>query len=136
MRKIGMIALSLMLALLVLSAIFLFPSSTKSGPQAVRGVLDASDWNFATDGVIRLEGEWEFYRKQLLTPEDFKTTDRADKLREMKYVHVPNPWEDVNDGEGTGYATYRLQIKLPKEHSQLFGIKHIAVKGILPTTRP
>ena len=42
-------------------------SERKIPPKAVKGVLDLRDWDFdpstssGTDGVINLDGEWEFY---------------------------------------------------------------------------
>ena len=42
-----------------------------TAPKAVDGILDLSGWDFEKSGPIKLEGEWEFYWKQLLEPKDF-----------------------------------------------------------------
>ena len=53
--------------LLILGLIFLFLGFCKSEkpqkniPKAVKGILDLSQWDFEKDGVINLDGEWEFY---------------------------------------------------------------------------
>ena len=47
--------------------------SGKKQPKAINGVLDLRDWDFDKDGPVKLDGEWEFYWKQLLFPKDFKT---------------------------------------------------------------
>lgn len=41
-------------------------------PRAVQGILDLRGWDFGKDGVLSLEGEWEFYWQQLLAPGDFR----------------------------------------------------------------
>ena len=43
-------------------------TSGKKPPQAVDGVLDLSAWDFEKDGLVKLDGEWEFYWEQLLEP--------------------------------------------------------------------
>ena len=39
-------------------------------PKVVEGVIDLSDWNFESDGIVSLDGMWSFYWKQLLLPEE------------------------------------------------------------------
>ena len=42
-------------------------SERKAPPKAVKGVLDLRDWDFGSsqdsgsDGIVKLDGEWEFY---------------------------------------------------------------------------
>lgn len=84
-----------------------FSHDTKN-PIAEQGVLDLSDWNFEEDGVVPLDGEWEFYWNQLLTYRDFHCGGSLEK----NYGVVPGTWDQYeNDLPGTGYATYRLRIK-------------------------
>ena len=58
--------------LLILGLIFLFLGFCKSEkpqkniPKAVKGILDLSQWDFEKDGVINLDGEWEFYWNELV----------------------------------------------------------------------
>ena len=80
-------------------------------PVAINGVLDLTNWKFDQHGPIRLDGEWEFYWKELYAPQDFESTRR----REMTgLTQLPNYWSNLTiDGQqlpGTGYATYRLKI--------------------------
>ncbi len=42
-------------------------------PAASKGVLDASEWDFQSQGIIRLDGEWEFYWQRLLEPDSIRT---------------------------------------------------------------
>lgn len=36
-------------------------------PLAKGGILDSKDWDFEKDGIISLDGEWDFYWNKLLT---------------------------------------------------------------------
>ncbi|MGH7491315.1 MAG: 7TM diverse intracellular signaling domain-containing protein [bacterium] len=85
----------------------------KNPPRAVNGVLDLTDWDFAKDGPADLSGEYEFYWKQLLAPEDFSHTSPPER---SGFIHVPASWKGQKLlGErlpGIGYATYRLTVLL------------------------
>ena len=115
------IMLIIPLLLVFLLAEIFSPQDTKA-PQAINGVLDLTEWDFHKDGVIKLNGEWEFYWKQLLTRHDFyggiKTAG--------SYEPVPDVWNYYRRNgrplPGQGYATYRLKIKL-QENDSLKGLK-------------
>jgi len=94
-------------------------SQHKTPPVAHQGVLDLSQWDFEKDGVVRLNGEWEFHWKQLLGAGEFAS---ANTTKEQDFIKLPSSWNgyQVNGEEigGDGYATYRLQIigkQLPKQ---------------------
>lgn len=61
--------------------------------------------------TIRLDGEWEFYWNELLTPVDFKEAEE----KKTDYIDVPGSWNTYISGEGkasgNGYATYRLHFE-------------------------
>ncbi|MBF0121013.1 MAG: response regulator [Desulfobacterales bacterium] len=86
--------------------------SEKKPPKAVKGVLDLRDWDLEKDGIVNLEGEWEFYWKELLEPINFK--DKKNH-KSSEFVRVPNTWTNYKiKGEKLpidGYATYKLTIK-------------------------
>lgn len=97
----------------------------KKGPQAVQGVLDLAGWDFAADGSVALDGQWEFYWRQLLTPADFAGNGAADRPRLTGYIKVPSLWagklaDEILQTEG--YGTYRLVVKL-KPTTDTLGIK-------------
>ncbi|MBP7280947.1 MAG: hypothetical protein KBA66_05190 [Leptospiraceae bacterium] len=101
--------------LLILGLIFLFLGFCKSEkpqkniPKAVKGILDLSQWDFEKDGVINLDGEWEFYWNELVIADGLQPIGNNDNT---KYIPVPSQWQ--NEGyPAYGYATYRLQILLP-----------------------
>ena len=80
-------------------------------PKAQKGVLNCTDWDFEKDGYVNLEGEWEFYWQQLISPEDFKNSNRY----EPEYFNFPSLWTNLEiDGKplsNIGYATYRITFR-------------------------
>lgn len=108
----------------ILSLLILFYSSgnhaSGSEPYAVRGIIDlrqtASD-NF----TVKLNGEWEFYWKRLLKPDDFF----SDEIKPDFFGIVPSYWtsypaESVKT-TGMGFATYRLIMLLPQGYRNSLG---------------
>ncbi len=102
-----------------------FPDKTP--PEAVKGVLDLTDWDFKRDGPVNLTGEYAFYWKQLLTPSDFSIAAAPQK---PGYIRVPDYWNNHKvKGEklpGEGYATYRLKILL-NNPSQSLALKILEI---------
>jgi len=95
----------------------------KRPPKALNGVLDLIQWDFEREGVLRLDGEWEFYWNQLLEPQDF---NREHLPVKTGLFNVPSAWNGyLLKGEklrGHGYATFRLTVKI-KEQSHLMALK-------------
>lgn len=117
------VALALLLAVYI-AAIGLWSykgSHEKLAPKASHGVIDLAEWDLKQDGVVELDGEWEFYWQRLLTPNSVNGHSG-----ERGFVLVPNQWNKytINDEKLTeeGYATYRLTLKLPQPHMRL-GLK-------------
>jgi len=86
-------------------------ASRKAIPEAEQGQLDASQWSFSEDGILKLNGEWAFYWGQLLAPEAFSSGTAP---RPSGFFAAPDVWTDYRiDGQrihGHGYATYRLIV--------------------------
>ena len=86
--------------------------SARSGP-AVNGTLNLSNWDFEKDGIAYLDGEWEFYWNQLLTPQDIQN----ETIKPSGMFTVPGKWKNYelngNKLDGSGYATFRLKVTLP-----------------------
>jgi PAS domain S-box-containing protein len=86
-------------------------SISRYSPSAAQnGVMDLHHWDFDKNGSVALKGEWEFYWKQLLTPDQFI----KNKKLASKYINAPGRWNDFEiDGKklsGIGFATYRLKV--------------------------
>ncbi|MGK5093205.1 SpoIIE family protein phosphatase [Deltaproteobacteria bacterium TL4] len=118
-----------LLAIITATLLFCGPVSGKSltFPKAEKGILDLSHWNFEQDGMVPLEGEWEFYWMRLLTPEDF---EKQRTIPPPIFMQLTKVWNGtLVDGKplgGEGYATYRLQIKVPTNKRYAIKTKDIA----------
>jgi signal transduction histidine kinase len=94
--------------------------SLGSEPSAIKGVMDLRQ--VANDNfTVKLNGEWEFYWKQLLKPDDFNNGNIKPDL----FGNVPTYWtrysaESVKTS-GMGFATYRLIILLPSGYRNSLG---------------
>ncbi len=109
--KIGRGFLALALASIICVAPHDFARAEIYPPTAQSGVLDLRDWDFKTDGAIALDGEWGFVWQELVSPSDLYS------LRNAPNVFIPHDWRQSqvngNSSDGSGFATYHLQILLP-----------------------
>jgi two-component system, sensor histidine kinase ChiS len=86
-------------------------SINKPMPVAQNGVLDLRDWDFKKDGMVKLDGQWEYYDKQFLLPEDFNNN-----VSQKSYVSIPGVYAIH------GHGTLRLRLLL-KEANDASSIK-------------
>ncbi|MBS4219172.1 response regulator [Bacillus sp. FJAT-49711] len=113
-KKIESIIITFTIFIAICAVLYVvFTYQTKQPPEAEKGYLDLTSWNFSTDHVLPLNGEWEFYPKQLLTPGNVKNTT-------PKHIRVPGNFNDKMPAFGV--ATYRLQIKV-NDVEQVYGMK-------------
>jgi signal transduction histidine kinase len=95
-------------------------------PKAKNGVIDLQNWDFNKNGIIKLDGKWEFFWNSFI---DLETTDNQDNKIEL--MQVPSLWNDhiINNQKigSHGYASYRLKIKLNK-------IEELAIKYLNSAT--
>ncbi len=114
------IPLVLVMMLTLLFILFSGCSENKIYPEAEQGVIDLTHCNFEKQDSVQLEGQWEFYWKQLLEPADFSSQH---SLAPPSYMFIPGFWNKHEiDGKKLpkkGYATYRLLVRLPKENPRL-----------------
>jgi len=96
----------------------------KITPKAEKGVIDLQEWDFDKNGIIKLDGEWEFYWNSFLTDEksDYQTNENS------HYIEVPGTWNghivDNEEIKSYGFATYKLQVKLNKKEE--LAIKYLS----------
>ena len=100
--------------LLIVFLITLFISAKANDNSVKDGTIDLSQYNWNTD-VVNLEGEWDFYWRQLINP----TNDNLSNHKKLA-ISVPGPWTKVKLNDSTkctseGFATYRLKIIIPNE---------------------
>lgn len=95
-------------------------SGDGSIPLAEEGVIDLSHWDFNINDKLYLNGEWEFYWQQLLTPQDFAPNIN----KNLDWIQVPDAWNDQLDKNNTpfptyGYSTFRLKVIAPAQQKKL-----------------
>ena len=82
-------------------------------PRANKGVLDLTQWDFASDGPVKLSGDWKFYWNDFIL--DSLNPSKVDS----GFMEVPGLWNKHKIGETIlpkhGYASYKLTILLPDE---------------------
>lgn len=97
--------------------------SGRKSPNAHLGVIDLTNWEFNNDGLVQLNGEWEFYWERLLTPEDFRKGIPPVKTGYFKF---PSYWKNYqiknNKIKSHGYASFRLVINTSGSDS-LYSLK-------------
>ncbi len=113
---VNLISPSILLMIFSL-ALIIFPGSVFGASQPVvdNGVIDLRNWNFDKQGIVKLNGKWEFFWNHWLEPG--KRTSRQEIKKEQVYIDVPAIWNGskVKDSviSGSGYATYRIRLLLP-----------------------
>ncbi len=114
--KFWILTTLLLVAVLTATVVFVPFANDYQDVRAVGGVLDLSAVDMKNTAAVRLDGEWEFYWRDLLEPTDF--TARQALAAPVTYTSVPNTWDNTVVGneklDGYGYATYRLTIKVPE----------------------
>lgn len=94
------------LALILGLGAVIFYHQSKDSPEekmVKAGVLTVNDWDFSENGPITLEGTWDIYWNQLLTPE------MMNEAKAKEQIEVPFLWKKIDKAEG--FATYHLSIK-------------------------
>jgi serine phosphatase RsbU (regulator of sigma subunit) len=103
-------------------------TSGKKPPEALQGVLDLRNWDFQKDGLVTLDGDWEFYWHSFLVSGKVPLNSIE---KEKVFIHVPDPWNSYQiNGQNlsrAGYGTYRLKILCrPEQLSLAFKAMEIA----------
>ena len=111
---------------LVLSMLFIIFSISILLPFiSAQAASSSSNLEPNVNPIVSLEGDWQFYWQQALSPDDFNepATESADEPRGSS-IQVPSSWEGqslgptVNDGKPLpryGFATYRKQLTVEPE---------------------
>ncbi|GCD09876.1 ATP-binding protein [Clostridium tagluense] len=107
-----LLAITLIIIITMIKGSSEISHTEKNVPLAVNGVLDLRNWDFKEDGMIKLNGGWEFYDNQLLLPKDFQ----RDAKKNPSYEHLPGIFGNQ------GYCTYRLKL-LMNNKDELYSIK-------------
>lgn len=85
-------------------------------PVVVNGVLDLSSWEFNRDELLRIQGNVNFYHRQLPYVND---NFYIDSLREKELIDFPKGLWYRNNLPAKGYGTFRFKVILPEETPDL-----------------
>src|SRR5690625_3140025 len=127
MRRTIAIVISIGLFVITVAYFLLTINKDDDAPIAADGLLDVSLWDFEESGPLRLDGKWEFYPDELISPvageNVFTSYDHIKKI-----VHVPGSWQDyLSDGETVdGAGTYRLVVHVPT--TDRYGVKTNSIR--------
>ncbi len=93
------------------------PAADSPKFESKAGILDLTQVHIR-ENPVKLAGEWAFYWQELLSPEDIQNR-LARGGNPERWISIPNSWlGDRLDGQrlsGTGYATFRVVIKLSEQ---------------------
>ncbi|QGQ95956.1 response regulator [Paenibacillus psychroresistens] len=119
-RKKIILILSIFMIVLALRIGFVVSSHQPKGISAMHGELDLREWEPDKDGIQSLNGEWEFYRNQLLPPEEISA--QASSVM----MNVPSKWNSYFQADhetAYGYGTYHLKVLLKPVNQQILALK-------------
>lgn len=109
-------------AVVIITVMLLFMNSPafngERTQQLENGKLDFSDWD--GNGVIHLDGEWEFYQDVLLNPIENPSTA-------PEFIKVPSVWDNYYEkmDDGINVGTYRLVLTVPEDDEYALSIQSI-----------
>lgn len=111
-KKRKIILFGLLAAAFAMAGFFWLTSQSGSAartPSITNGTLNLASWDFDKDGLISLNGNWDFYWNRLLSYQNLKIDTQTPAAGK-----VPGVWNryDVSGGHpsGSGMATYRLHV--------------------------
>lgn len=116
MRKRTLVVIIIILGFILLQFLSMphDQQTKKSNIEAVNGKMDLNNWNMEDNKILPLDGLWEFYWEQLLTPADF-ITEGGEQPKLTGYMNVPGLWNGKVFGNEElpvfGYSTYRLVLE-------------------------
>ncbi|MEW9701488.1 diguanylate cyclase [Paenibacillus sp. SI8] len=100
-----------LLLMLVLTGCALQTEDVGASLQAKNGILDVSQPQ-SINQLVKVNGDWEFFWNQLITPEEFKKGNPP----LTGFIRLPDNWDafkvDGKELPRTGYATFRVTLIL------------------------
>ena len=99
------------IAILLMSIMIGTPSISAEQMEPL-GVFDINDKQQSKEFYTNLDGEWIFFEKEVLTPDEVKNRYKNDLGR---VVQIPGSFE-TQTGEINSFGTYATTIKIPEEY--------------------
>ena len=102
----------LLLTTAIMVTNFYIMGDVDRGATAVKGQMDLSHHDFESQGMLTLDGEWQFFYSRFIEPVKFSNLSPADKPD--VYITPPILWNyyEINGKPipGFGYGTYRTVV--------------------------
>lgn len=95
----------------ILLILFFAVGSLNAQEVAKSGVLDLRENDFSKSEPLPLNGEWEFFWRELI--------DSKQVSEDVEYRQFPHMWQNEDKLSSFGFASYRLKIILPKNYPAL-----------------
>jgi adenylate cyclase len=88
--------------------------------KAIQGEVNLEDWDPKVEPILQLDGEWEFYWKELPSPNELKAfyAENTPAFHEFPYAWTDLLWKQKNL-PAEGFATFRVKVKLPSGSPKL-----------------
>ncbi len=118
MKKYILVIFSLVIFLIFITLCFILSNLSVGivGMKADNGTLDLSKIDI-DNRIVNLNGEWEIYWGELLSPQDLENTNN----REIQYYKINNEWESLGY-PSQGYATFRLKIITKNSSKKMYSL--------------
>lgn len=113
--RLAWIILVYLVALISMRLLWYVEFNSPSQPRATQGELDLSNWKFDDQQTVTLNGQWEFYPDDFISPDTFF----KDTLHSANSTQVPGTFKDTSPG--SNFGTYRLRVLLPTSNAS-YGI--------------
>lgn len=119
-RKIIFITIVFISILTSLRLLWTNAHSAPEHPHAIQGVLDLRSWDFSTNQVITLDGEWAYYPNTFLIQNGVRKPSNA---YDEGFIQMPKNLAKSENDEKFDYGTYRLRILLHDNEKHTFGMR-------------
>ena len=122
--------LLLTVIILILSIFIPVNNISSSNISAEDGVISFPDYNLLKDDNAMLDGQWDLYYNELLSPDDLKNR------KPDTFYNIPGRLSSQIDNARTGYMTLHLKINVPEDDvygiyfSEIFTSAKIWINGI------
>lgn len=122
--------LLLTVIILILSIFIPVNNISSSNISAEDGVISFPDYNLLKEDNAMLDGQWDLYYNELLSPDDLKNR------KPDTFYNIPGRLSSQIDNARTGYMTLHLKINVPEDDvygiyfSEIFTSAKIWINGI------
>ncbi len=122
--------LLLTVIILILSIFIPVNNISSSNISAEDGVISFPDYNLLKEDNAMLDGQWDLYYNELLSPDDLKNR------KPDTFYNIPGRLSSQIDTARTGYMTLHLKINVPEDDvygiyfSEIFTSAKIWINGI------